>query len=346
MRAPVIGAAVTWCCAVLLLSTAAPATAVAAPYPVTMPSSTVAELDPTVIYSFPASPIHVEPGRGWLLPVSVNASAGNRPALLQRQAGRRWVTVQRTRARGTRLRFPVTERRVGTFRYRIVLPSHGGFEARTSMVQVVHVSPVSAQTQQHFVPATISGTFTGYDVTWGQVTMSWSGSVTLSHLPPTVAGLSESAHYRPTALAVTWSVDYTDWRQCRFTGAGTLGLPDVRLVDGTLPDESVAPGASPSEYAFGLEHQWNAPLLVGSVACPGAPATRHEFTTSMQHLLTTDRGTEFVPSLRLAYVDGLPESGWVRFVGGTDPSDPSAAIGMNTWDLTGSGRVPFIQPAS
>jgi hypothetical protein len=200
-------------------------------------------------------------------------------------------------------------------------------------------------TSGQFVPTTISGGFTGYDTTWGQTTMSWSGTVTLTQVPYVAAGLSQSAVYRPTALALTWNVDYTDWRGCHFTGAGTLGLPDVRLVDGRMPDETVAPGARPNEYDIQLAHQWDHPLLVGSVACPGAPAVPHEFTTSMQRMLSTDRGSEFVPNLRLSYVEGLPEGGWIRMVGGTDPADASAGSGMNTWDLTGSGRGPFIRPA-
>lgn len=344
MRAIRVAAAVSWCCALLLLPAAATAAAAPTGRAGERPASRSAELDPTVIFNFPATPVYVEPGHVWQLPVSLNASVGGRPAMLQRRAGGRWVTVQRTRAKGTRLRFPVTERRAGTFRYRVVVPSHGGFEARTSRAQVVHVAPVSAQTRQQFVPTTISGAFTGYDVTWGQTTMSWSGTVTFTQIPYESAGLSENARYRPTALALAWSVDYSDWRSCHFTGSGTLGLPDIRRVDGGMPDESVAPGAVPNEYDFRLDHQWDRPLLVGSMACPGAPVVPHEFTTLLQRMLSTDRGSSLVPNLRLAYVDGLPESGWIRMVGATDPADPSAASGANTWDLTGSGRSPYIRP--
>jgi hypothetical protein len=310
------------------------------------PAVVAAELDPTVIFGFPAAPIQVEPGGTWQLPVWLNASVGGRPTSLQRQVGGRWVTVGRTRARGVRLAFPVREPRAGTFRYRLVVPVHGGFEARTSKVQVVTVAPIDAQTRQHFIPTTISGTFSGYDITWGVRTMSWSGSMTFTHVPYVRAGLTERAYYRPSAMSMTWVVDYVDFRQCHFTGTGTLGLPDAKFGDiAGVPDESVAPGAAASEYEFDLIHQWDDPHLLGWVQCPGAAAEPHDYSTAMGHLLSTDRQSfGFQPNLRLAYVDGLPLDGWVRMVGTTDPADPSSGSVVNSWDLTGSGRTSYIRP--
>ena len=336
-------------CLSMALLFAAPAAGNAAPgvHRGAVPSARGAELDPTLIYDFPTAPLHVEPGRTWTLPVRVNQDVGGRPAYLQRQVGGRWVTVDRTRAQRYRLRFAVKESRQGSFRYRVVVPAHGGFEARTSKVQTVLVAPVSPQTQQFFVPDTISGTLSGHDMAFGATTMSWSGRVTFTRVPYESSGVSPAVSYRPTALSVDWSVDYADWRGCRFAGGGTIGLSAVAFPRlGGVPEEFVAPMGRPNEYDFDLGYESRTPQLVGTVTCPGEQPQPKEFASSMGYLLRTDRQSYgFSPDLRLQYVDGLPESGWVRMVGATDPADPSAGSVVNAWDLIGSGRTPFVRPA-
>jgi hypothetical protein len=309
------------------------------------PSVRVAELDPTVIFRFPAAPLYVEPGKSWLLPVGLNEDVGGRPALLQKKVGGRWVTVKRTRASKGRLVFDVKEKRAGDFSYRLVIPQHGTFEARTSKVQTVHVEPISASNRQYFVPTTIAGTFTGTTRAWDTDVMSWSGSVTFALATPyEQQGMVSEAFYRPTAVSVSWAVDYRDWRDCHFEGSGVLGLSDVdfETISGA-PQEIIAPLGRPDEYDFRLTHHWDQPLLVGTVTCPGQAPARQEFTNSMGRLFETG-GRAFVNNFRLQYVDGLPQAGWIKIVGRTDPADESIQAGMNTWDLTGSGTSPLLQP--
>lgn len=257
------------CCAtVLLMGVSGPSSAA----PAAAPAARVAELDPTVIFSFPGAPIYVEPGQPWTLPVTINEDVGGRPAYLQKRVRGHWATVKRTRARGHRLAFSAKEKKSGTYAYRIVVPTHGGFEARTTKVQTVHVEPISDANRQYFVPTRIAGTFTGTTRAWDNEVMSWSGTVTFELAPPyQQGGLSSHAYYRPTAASVSWRVDYRDWRDCHFEGSGTLGLDDIEYekINGA-PQESVAPLGRPDEYDFALSHQWDKPVLAGTVTCQGA----------------------------------------------------------------------------
>ena len=294
-------------------------------------------LDPTLIYDFPASPVHVTPGQSWTLPARVNQDVGGRPAYLQRQVGKTWVTIDRMRAKRYRLAFSVREPRAGTFRYRIVVPVHGGFEARTSKVQVVLVGPMTDANRQDFVPTAISGSFSGQDIAWGVTRMSWSGTITMQLISYREAGLSDSVYYRPTTLSATWASDYTDFQNCHITGSGTLGQSDVTYSElgNGIPELWVSAGRAVNEYGFDLRPSRDA-VLSGFRTCPGAEPQPYVFTSSMGALLdaSADSYVDRAPQ-RLEYVPGLPEAGWVRFVGRTQ---------TGSWDLMGSGHAPFIRP--
>jgi hypothetical protein len=335
------------CCFLVLLA-GGPVAASAAPNASvgSGPAGRVAELDPTVIFRFPAAPLYVEPGQSWMLPIGLNEDVGGRPALLQKRIGGRWVTVKRTRAAKGRLLFDVKEKRAGVFSYRLVVPQHGTFEARTSKVQTVRVEPLSEANRQFFVPTTLSGTFTGTTRAWDTDVMSWSGNATFALASPyEQGGMVSQGFYRPTAVSVAWKVDYRDWRDCHFEGGGALGLNDVTFeVISGAPQEIIAPLGRPDEYDFRLTHQWDQPLLVGTVTCPGQPPVRQEFTNSMGRLFETG-GRSFVNNFRLQYVDGYPSAGWIKIVGRTDPADESIQAGMNSWDLTASGTSPLLRPA-
>jgi hypothetical protein len=310
----------------------------------TLPATRPVELDPTVIFRFPAAPLYVEPGHAWMLPIGINEDVGGRPALLQKQVGSRWVTVKRTRASKGRLRFPVQEDKAGVFRYRVVVPQHGTFEARTSKVQTVHVEALTDSNKQYFVPTTITGSFAGTTRAWGTDVMSWNGSVTFSLASPyEQGGLASTAYYRPTATSITWTVDYRDWRDCHFLGSGTLGLGDVdyEVISGA-PQQLITPLGRPDEYDFNLRHRSNQPLM-GTVTCPGQGPVAQAFPNSMGRLFETG-GRSFVNNFRLQYVDGYPPAGWIRMSGSTNPADESIEAGMNTWDLTGSGTSPLLRP--
>jgi hypothetical protein len=339
-------------CLVVVMGSGPAAAATAADFPVrsdsaerVQPTSRAAELDPTVIFRFPAAPIYVEPGHSWTLPIGLNEDVGGRPALLQKKVGGRWATVERTHAVKGRLLFTVLEKKAGTFSYRLVVPKHRTFEARTSRAQTVHVETLSDANRQYFVPTTINGTFAGTTRAWDADVMSWNGSVTFELASPyEQEGLVSQAFYRPTAVNVAWAVDYRDWRDCHFLGNGTLGLSDIdyEVISGA-PQEIIAPLGRPDEYDFRLIHHWNQPLLVGTVTCPGEAPVRQEFTNSMGRLFETG-GRAFVNSFRLQYVDGYPPGGWIKIVGRTDPADDSIEAGMNSWDLTASGTSPLLRP--
>jgi len=125
-----------------------------------------------------------------------------------------------------------------------------------------------------------------------------------------------------------------------------LGLPDAEFAElAGVPDESVTPGGRPDEYSFRLEHQWDDPLLVGTVSCPGEPTKRQEFTTDMGYMVATNTESfDYEPNLRLGYVAGLPETGWVSMVGSQEPSAGAPGDVVRAWNLMGSGRAPFIRP--
>jgi 5-hydroxyisourate hydrolase-like protein (transthyretin family) len=297
-------------------------------------------LDPTVVFSFPGRPIYVEPGQSWLMPIHVNDSAGGRPAMLQRREGQRWVTIAQTHAnRHLQLKFPPTKQpKAGTYEYRLVLPAHGYFEGKTTKVQIVHVEPVNDSNREFFVPTTISGTFAG--AVYGSHDtriISWTGQVTFTHRPTN--GLILDSYYDPTALSVTWQVDYTDWRGCHYQGGGNLGISDVEYdpLSQSLP----SPG-NPDRYYFDILVRKGA-NVGGTVTCPGKAPEEHSFRDDLGSVLETYFDYDNVTN-GFQYVPGYPLDGWIKMVGGTAPRVAGEAALDLTWDLTGSGRSPMLRP--
>jgi hypothetical protein len=298
-------------------------------------------LDPTVVFSFPGRPFYVEPGQSWVMPIHVNDSAGGRPAMLQKRVGRRWVTIAQTHATPQReLNYPPTKQpRAGTYEYRLVLPAHGTFEARTTKTQVVHVEPVKDTNRQLFLPTTISGAFAGavYGSNDTRI-ISWTGQVTYTHRPTNA--LFSDAYYDLSAVSVSWQADYNDWRDCHYQGGGNLGISDVEYDP---LNQSLSPQGYPDKYYFDIQVRKGA-NVDGTVTCPGKAPEPHSFRDDLGSVLETYFDTDTVTN-GFQYVPGYPLDGWIKMAGGTAPRVPGEDALDLTWDLTGSGRSPMLRPS-
>jgi hypothetical protein len=309
-------------------------------------SARIAELDPTLVFDFPAKDVYALPGQAWTVPARVNEDVGGRPATLQKKVRGRWVTIKHMRARKRHLDFTVTEPRAGTFQYRIQLPAHGGFEALTTKTQTVHVGPITDANRQHFVPTTIAGSFSGQEVRFGVTQMSWTGSVSMDLLPYRLAGIAREVFYQPTTASVAWSANFTDFTGCLVVGGGTLGMEGLAWsTSGSgAPDEWLSIGRAQNEYGFELSHLWDKPVLTATRTCPGSQPSTVELTNSLGVVLdaAADSYVDRAPQ-RLEYVAGLPTSGWVRMAGGYSNTDGSGGPAA-AWDLAGSGFTPYVTP--